>query len=278
MSVADRTAAGGPAGAERRRELTGAPLLAIQGLRARYAEAEVLHGVDLEVREGEAFFLLGPNGAGKSTLLRCLAGRVRGSGRVSFGGKDLLTLTTRERIRLGVVLCPEGRRLFPEMTVEENLRLGAHLLFDRRGGVSDDIERLTQHLPWLAGRLRQAAGTLSGGEQQMVAVARALMARPRLLLLDEPTVGLSPAAIHALQAWLGLQARDRGVTILGTEQNVVFVRGIATRVAILLGGRIEVQGTPDKLVADVSETAALVARYFGTPLPGDGASSSTPGP
>lgn len=241
-------------------------LLHLEGLQARYGEAVVLHGIDFDLIEGETVFVIGPNGAGKSTLLRCLAGRVAGEGRADFRGEDLLSLTTSQRIRRGVVLCPEGRRLFPEMTVRENLLLGTHSRRDS-SGVEDDFDRLAQHLPWLPGRLEQAAGTLSGGEQQMVAVARALMARPSLLLVDEPTVGLSALAIRELQDWLRLQSREYGVTILGTEQNVVFARDIANRLAILAQGRIQTVAAPGELFAEGSAPGRLAERFFGTLLP-----------
>ncbi len=238
------------------------PLLELCGVRGRIAGAEVLHGIDLEVASGEALFVLGPNGAGKSTLLRAVAGGVEISGSIRLAERELAGLGPRERIRAGLSLCPEGRRLFPEMTVAENLLLGAHLRRDR-AGIATDLAEMSDRLPWLSGRLGQLAGTLSGGEQQIVAVARALMARPRLLLLDEPTVGLSAAAIALLQDWLRLQTRDRGVTILGTEQNVVFARGIATRIAVLTGGRIRAAGLPDEIVPEGVTGIDLAARFFG---------------
>jgi len=240
-------------------------LLQIKNLKAHCAEAEVLRGIDLDLNQGEILFVLGPNGAGKSTLLRCLAGRVSGQGQVLFGGENLLQMSTRDRVRRGVVLCPEGRRLFPEMTVKENLLLGAHLRSDS-AAVQDDLHRITQYVPWLPDRLLQAAGTLSGGEQQIVAVARALMARPRILLLDEPTVGLAPAAMGELREWLSLQSRERGVTILGTEQNVVFAKAIADRLAILGGGWIRSILEPHELVPKDSGAPDLASRFFGSDL------------
>jgi len=244
--------------------MTETALLRIEGLRVAYAETEILGGVELELQEGESVFVLGPNGVGKSTLLRCIAGCVPGQGRVHFDGKDLLALNTRSRIRCGVVLCPEGRRLFGEMSVRENLRLGAFLRRDRHG-IEEDLRQLARRIPWLAERMEQPAGFLSGGQQQMVAVARALMARPRLLLLDEPTVGLSPAAIAELREWLGQQSSIHGVTVLGTEQNVVFARDVADRLALLGRHRIQsIAPAAELLPANVGSAAGLADRFFGT--------------
>jgi len=242
-------------------------LLEIRALRAGYDQAEVLQGVELRLEVGEILFLVGPNGAGKSTLLRCLAGRVPTvAGSVRFDGEDLLAWKTRDRIRKGLVLCPEGRHLFPEMTVEDNLLLGAHHRRDRRA-TRDDILGLCRQIDWLEARLSQAAGTLSGGEQQMVAVARALMARPRLLLLDEPTIGLSPAAIVELTHWLRVQSAEAGVTVLGAEQNMVFAREVADRYQVLTDGRIHPASTSrDAAPADSGD---LASKLFGLSSPHD---------
>lgn len=235
------------------------PLLAVCDLHAAHAGAEVLRGVDLEATTGEVVVLLGANGAGKSTLLRCLAGRVPAtSGRIRFEGLEVSAMSTRQRIRRGIVLCPEGRHLFADMSVRENLLLGAHLRRDV-GRMRDDLGVLCEQIDWLQDRLEQPAGTLSGGEQQMVAVARAMMARPRLLLLDEPSIGLSPAALSGLGAWLRLQSSRSGVTILCTEQNVAFGRSFARRCIVLTGGRVE---DPDERS---SERAAL-SKGMGTRL------------
>jgi len=229
-------------------------LLCLDGLRTGYGAAEAIHGLSLSVRRGEILFVLGANGAGKSTLLHCLAGRLPANGRILLAGEDIAETDTRQRLRLGVALCPEGRRLFPDMTVDENLRLGAHLRRDR-AAVEKDLDELQVLWPWLDERRTQKAGTLSGGEQQLVAIGRALMARPRLLLLDEPTVGLSAAAIALVADLLRLQSRERGITILGTEQNVVFARELAHRVALLAGGKLRAVGQPaEVLPQDVSSS------------------------
>lgn len=241
-------------------------LLEVRDLQVSHSQAEVLRGVDLGLETGEIVFVLGPNGAGKSTLLRCLAGRhpvERGA--VCLAGEDLLEATTRERIHKGVVLCPEGRHLFGSMTVRENLLLGAHHRLDGRTALEHDLGVLCQRIHWLEDRLSQPAGTLSGGEQQMVAVARAVMARPRLLLLDEPTIGLSPAAIADLGRWLRSQAAKTGLTILGTEQNVVFGSDVADRCVILSKGRIDAFAQDDG--TGEGGLAPLAARLFGVSLP-----------
>jgi len=236
--------------------------LSVTGLRVDYLGTEVLHGLDLEVDAGERLLVLGPNGAGKSTLLRCLGGPVKArTGSVLLDDVEMLKKATRERIRLGLSLCPEGRHLFPRMTLRENLLLGAAQRRQQES-VLHDLEAIEHHIPWISNRWKHLAGTLSGGEQQMIAVARALMARPRLLLLDEPTMGLSPTAVERIRDWLLQLSQQQGLTILSAEQNVAFARQLATRVIVLSRGRITAHGFPEELVPQELSAPALAARFF----------------
>jgi len=172
-------------------------VLELSGLRAAYGPIEALRGVDLEVRAGELVCLLGANGAGKSSTLRAISGLVRPTaGRIVFDGRPITGLPPATILEAGIAHCPEGRRVFPYLTVEENLTMGAYVRRDR-AGIAADLARVCAHFPILGERRRQAAGTLSGGEQQMLAIGRALMARPRLILFDEPSLGLAPTAAPA---------------------------------------------------------------------------------
>jgi branched-chain amino acid transport system ATP-binding protein len=225
----------------------------VEDLRVSYGAIEAVRGVSFEVPQGEVTCLLGPNGAGKTTTLYAIAGVLRGRGRISLAGDDVSALSPDRRVRAGLVLVPEGRLLFPEMTVHENLLAGAYLRLSRRRseleGRLDDVMDL---LPRLRERRRQAAGTLSGGEQQMLAIARALMSEPRLLMLDEPSMGLAPLVIEEiLEIVRDLAAR--GTTILLVEQNVRLPLELGTRLHVLQTGRLVFSG--DR--TDVGEAALL---------------------
>jgi len=222
-------------------------LLDIAGLKSGYGRVEVLRGVDLQVRDGEIVALLGSNGAGKSTLNNTVCGLVRAwSGRVRFGGADLTGAHYRRVVQAGLIQVPEGRRVFPNLTVVENLELGA--LARARERRSDNLERVFAAFPRLRERRTQKAGTMSGGEQQMLAIGRGLMAEPRLLILDEPSLGLSPLLVEQMFALIrGLH--DDGLAVLLVEQNVGQSLEIADRAYVLENGALRFQGRPAELLA-----------------------------
>ena len=222
--------------------------LEVQALETGYGKAQVLFGVDLEVEAGELVALLGANGAGKTTLLRALSGLLRPwKVSVLLGGKDLRGLSPARRARLGLGHVPEGRQLFPLMTVEENLRLGAAFLAP--GREKEGYERVYALFPRLAERRRQLAGTLSGGEQQMLAIGRALMGFPRILLVDEPSLGLSPRLAEEVLLALKEVARG-GVGVLLVEQNVALSLEVAERGYVLEHGRVVLEGPAQALAQD----------------------------
>ena len=222
--------------------------LEVQALETGYGKAQVLFGVDLEVEAGELVALLGANVAGKTTLLRALSGLLRPwKGSVLLGGKDLRGLSPARRARLGLGHVPEGRQLFPLMTVEENLRLGAAFLAP--GREKEGYERVYALFPRLAERRRQLAGTLSGGEQQMLAIGRALMGFPRILLVDEPSLGLSPRLAEEVLLALKEVARG-GVGVLLVEQNVALSLEVAERGYVLEHGRVVLEGPAQALAQD----------------------------
>ena len=222
--------------------------LEVQALETGYGKAQVLFGVDLEVEAGELVALLGANGAGKTTLLRALSGLLRPwKGSVLLGGKALRGLSPARRARLGLGHVPEGRQLFPLMTVEENLRLGAAFLAP--GREKEGYERVYALFPQLAERRRQLAGTLSGGEQQMLAIGRALMGFPRILLVDEPSLGLSPRLAEEVLLALKEVARG-GVGVLLVEQNVALSLEVAERGYVLEHGRVVLEGPAQALAQD----------------------------
>ena len=229
--------------------MTQTPLLELRDVEARYGPVRALHGVSLAVAEGEFAALLGANGAGKTTTLRAISGTVRRSGDVVLAGRKL-PRRAETVARLGVAHVPEGRGTFAELSVWENLRLGA---YTRRGGaVKESAARVFEFFPRLAERRDQQAGTLSGGEQQMLALGRALMARPRLLLLDEPSLGLAPLLVREIfDALTRLNERD-GATILVVEQNAAIALAHATRAYVLETGRVVVAGSADDLRANES--------------------------
>ena len=229
------------------------PLLVVEGLRVSYGSINAVKGVSFEVPEGQVTCLLGPNGAGKTTTLYAIAGVLRARGRITLAGAEVSSRSPEQRVAAGLVLVPEGRLLFPEMTVHENLLAGAYLrLSRRRAELEERLEEVMDLLPRLRERHRQAAGTLSGGEQQMLAIARALMSEPRLLMLDEPSMGLAPLVIEEI---LGI-VRDlaaRGTTILLVEQNVRLPLELGTRLHVLQTGRLVFSGNR----AEVGEEALL---------------------
>jgi branched-chain amino acid transport system ATP-binding protein len=232
-------------------------ILAVSNLGARYGASIVLRGIDLHVMPGEIVTLLGANGAGKTTFLHTVMGLVtRTSGRVFYEGRDITHRSTESRVTGGVALCPEGRRIFAKMTVEENLRLGAGLKFQAQFG--DNRAWVFELFPVLQ-RLRNThAGLLSGGEQQQLAVARALMSRPKLLLLDEPSLGLAPMIVSLIFE-LVQQLRESGVTVLLVEQNVRLALDIADRGYVLNTGRLELSGSATEL----KEGEAVEEAYLG---------------
>jgi branched-chain amino acid transport system ATP-binding protein len=238
--------------------MSSSPLLEITQLRAGYGEAEVLHGIELSVAQGEFVCMIGANTAGKSTLLRAISRLVpRSSGEVRFDGIDLMRLAAHEISSLGIAHVPEGRQVFSEMTVEENLLLGA---FSARkaGDLPGRIEDVLALFPRLRERFGQLAGTLSGGEQQMVAVGRALMLRPKLLLLDEPSHGLAPKVVEEMhEAFKAIHGR--GTSILLVEQNVELALEVASRGYVLEAGRVTLKGT----AAELRSNPAVVEAYLG---------------
>jgi branched-chain amino acid transport system ATP-binding protein len=208
---------------------------------ARYGRISALDGVTLTVGAGEFVCLIGANGAGKTTTLKTISGLLHPvAGRILWDGDEIHTLAPQEILRRGIAHCPEGRRVFPHMTVRENLEMGAYVRADA-AQVAADLDRVFTHFPILAERRRQAAGTLSGGEQQMLAIGRALMARPRLILFDEPSLGLAPTLVEAVfQIIAGIQ-KD-GTTVLMVEQNAYMALQLATRAYVMESGRITLEG------------------------------------
>jgi branched-chain amino acid transport system ATP-binding protein len=234
------------------------PLLEIRQLKASYGEAEVLHGIDLSVSQGEFVCIIGANTAGKSTILRSISRLVpRLSGIMRFGTADLTALAAHEIPALGIAHVPEGRQVFPDMTVEENLLLGA---FSARkaSDLPERIEEVLSLFPRLRDRFAQLAGTLSGGEQQMVAVGRALMLRPKLLLLDEPSHGLAPKVVEEMHETFKT-IHSRGTSILLVEQNVELALEVATRGYVLEAGVVTLEGT----AAELHANPAVVTAYLG---------------
>lgn len=233
-------------------------MLALNDVHVQYGAIAALRGVSLRVEEKEIVGLIGVNGAGKSTTLMAIAGVLQlRKGTILFRDKSIVGSSPEDIVRKGVALIPEGRRIFPGLTVEENLRLGASIRSDR-SEVQRDMEEMCSRFPVLAARLRQAAGTLSGGEQQQLAIARGLMSRPALLMLDEPSLGLAPQLVEEIFA-LVAQLHATGVTILLVEQNVERTLDIADRVYLLNTGEIEFEGPATEL----RERVDFVSAYLG---------------
>ena len=223
--------------------------LSIQDVRAGYGPLEVLHGISLDVNQGEIVVILGANGAGKTTTMRAVSGMIPRQGSIRFEDSDISSLSAEKIVRLGIAQVPQGRGTFTELTVEENLRTGAYV---RHDDVSTDIERWYEVFPRLAERRTQRAGSLSGGEQQMLAIARALMSRPKLLLCDEPSLGLAPLITQELfEVLKGLNA-DEGLSVLLVEQNANLALKVAHRVYLLETGNVVASGTAAEIASDDS--------------------------
>jgi branched-chain amino acid transport system ATP-binding protein len=221
-------------------------LLELRDVEARYGPVKALHGVSLVVEEGQVVALLGANGAGKTTTLRAVSGLVRRSGDVLFAGRSLAKAGPEAVARRGIAHVPEGRGILGELSVLDNLRLGAYVVRDRRA-FKGDYARVLEHFPWLEQRRDQQAGTLSGGEQQMLALARALLARPRLLLLDEPSLGLAPIIVAEFFRIVAALNAEEGLTVLVVEQNANIALAASERAYVLEVGRVAVEGTSEDL-------------------------------
>ncbi len=233
-------------------------LLEARALEAHYGWAKALHGVEFSVEGGGITTILGANGAGKTTTLRAVSGMVSTAGEIWFDGRRIDGRATEDRVRLGIAHAPEGRGTFVQLTVEENLRLGAYARRGR-GGVATDFDRVYGYFPVLKERQRQLAGTLSGGEQQMLAVARALMLRPRLLLLDEPSLGLAPLVVREIFRIVGAINREEGVSVLLVEQNASIALDLADHAYLLETGRVVMSGRS----ADLRKDDAVRRAYLG---------------
>jgi branched-chain amino acid transport system ATP-binding protein len=233
-------------------------LLEVWKLRASYGATRVLHGLDFSLEDGGVTTLLGGNGAGKTTTLRALCGMIERSGEIAFAGQSIARLSTEDIARLGVAHVPDGRGTFVRLTVEENLELGAITRRDRRA-VTADFERVYGYFPILQKRRGQQAGTLSGGEQQMLAIGRALMLRPRLMLLDEPSFGLAPRLVHELFAILAALNKGEGVSLLLVEQNAALALDLADQAYLVETGRIVFSGA----ARDIREDEKIRRSYLG---------------
>jgi branched-chain amino acid transport system ATP-binding protein len=224
------------------------PLLELRDVTARYGPIVALHGLSLRVDEGEIVALLGANGAGKTTTLRAISGLVRKGGEIEFDGTSSSSWSPERVARNGIAHVPEGRGILGQLTVWENLRVGAYVRRDR-AGIKSDFERALEHFPWLEQRRNQQAGTLSGGEQQMLALARALVARPRLLLLDEPSLGLAPLVVEEFFRVVRTLNEEDGLTVLVVEQNANLALDVSSRAYVLEVGTIAHEGSSDELRA-----------------------------
>jgi len=235
----------------------GAPLLSVQGAKTYYGKIIALKGVDIEVHKGEIVTLIGANGAGKSTLMMTICGNPRArEGKILFEGRDITEMPTHEIARLRIAQSPEGRRIFPRMTVLENLQMGAAL--DKLAHFDEDVERMFTLFPRLKERIDQRGGTLSGGEQQMLAIARALMARPKLLMLDEPSLGLAPLIVKQIFEVIGELNRTEGLTVFLVEQNAFHALKLAHRGYVMVNGLVTMSGTGQELLANPQVRAAYL--------------------
>ncbi|EME71074.1 ABC-type branched-chain amino acid transport system, ATPase component protein [Paramagnetospirillum caucaseum] len=233
-------------------------MLRIEGLQSGYGRIQALHGVDISVAEGEIVALVGANGAGKTTLLMTICGNPRASaGRVVLAGEDITGLATHHIMRRGLAHSPEGRRIFPRMSVLENLQMGAAMADPAH--FAQDLERVLGLFPRLAERLHQRGGTLSGGEQQMLAIGRALMSRPKILLLDEPSLGLAPLVVRQIFEIVAEINREQGVTVFLVEQNAFHALKLAHRGYVMVNGKVTMSGTGAELLANEE----IRAHYLG---------------
>jgi len=224
-------------------------VLSVESLECRYGKVAAVRGLSLEVRKGELVSLIGANGAGKTTTLKAISGVLRAfGGKVTFDGEDITNASARRVLSLGIAHCPEGRRVFPYMTVRENLEMGCYLRSDR-AGIEADLERLYERFPILAERRAQAAGTLSGGEQQMLAISRALMSRPKLVLFDEPSLGLAPNIVERTFDIVAA-IRAEGVTVMMVEQNALAALELSDRAYVMEQGRVTRTGSGRDLLND----------------------------
>ncbi len=237
--------------------MTAPAFLSVEGVTAFYGNIQALRGVDVRVERGEIVTLIGANGAGKSTLMMTICGVLHArEGIIRFDGGDITTSPTHTIMRSGIAQAPEGRRIFPRMTVLENLQMGAEL--SQPEYFDDDLERVYGLFPVLKERAHQRGGTLSGGEQQMLAIARALMGRPKLLLLDEPSLGLAPLIVKQIFGVIGELNRSQGLTVFLVEQNAHHALRLAHRGYVMVNGRITLQGTGQELLAKEEVRAAYL--------------------
>lgn len=232
-------------------------LLKIEDVETYYGAIQALRGVNVEVSQGEIVTLIGANGAGKSTLMMTVFGKPRArNGRIVFDGQDITNMDTHEIARLRIAQSPEGRRIFSRMTVMENLQMGASL--DNLKYFDEDVEKMFNLFPRLKERIHQRGGTLSGGEQQMLAIARALMARPRLLMLDEPSLGLAPLIVKQIFEAIDILNKETGLTVFLVEQNAFGALKLAHRGYVLVNGQVTMSGSGQELLADPKVRAAYL--------------------
>ena len=233
-------------------------LLEVNELHTYYGNIKALRGVSFNVKEGEIVSFIGSNGAGKSTLMDTLAGTIKSkSGSIIFNGKDITKMAPTDRVKNGIILCPEGRKIFPKFTVEENLLIGAYTVSDKRL-IKERYNKVFELFPQIKDRQKQIAGTLSGGEQQMLAIGRATMVSPKLLMLDEPSLGLSPILVEQIFALIQ-EIHNSGTTVLLVEQNAMAALEITDRAYVLETGEIANQGTGKQLLSDDS----IIRTYLG---------------